>query len=541
MEIKKTADGIWAEFGKAKSYNTSIDLYETTKRCQNFYIGKQWEGLNAPDLAKPVFNVLKRVTNYFVAMMVASDVGVNLKPYKKTPHQVMKSDGTPLDIIKEELDATVIMTTCDKIIERSQLKEKSRELLRDAAVAGDAYMYFYFDGEMDAGNGGRLGGIECEILDNTSVHFGNPYVDDVQKQPYILISAPRQFDSVREEAKNNGIKDIEQITPDNDPNMYTYKESGTSDLCTVITKLWKENGTIHAIKTTKDVVIRKEWDTGYERYPVSALRWEKIKNSFHGESAIKPVIPNQIIINQLFAMSMYSVKSTAFPKTIYDATKISSWSNKVGQAIGVIGNPNDAIASSFRGADMSNQVLVLIDKVIQNTLELMGASDAALGNVKPDNTSAIIATQQATAIPLQLQQFAYYRWFEDSVRNIIDIMREDYGSRPVSITLTGGEEFDGMFDFATLDTANYEMKVDVGQSSYWSELTQIQTLDNLFAKGIIQTEDYLEAIPDKYISGKARILKKLKDAMMAQAEAQMMQQQTMQGGALPPMQGQEVM
>jgi hypothetical protein len=119
-------------------------------------------------------------------------------------------------------------------------------------------------------------------------------------------------------------------------------------------------------------------------------------------------------------------------------------------------------------------------------------------------------------------------------------MRADYGNRPVSITLTGGEEFDGMFDFATLDTANYEMKVEVGQSSYWSELTQIQTLDNLFAKGIIQTEDYLEAIPDKYISGKARILKKLKDAMAAQAEAQMMQQ-TMQGGALPPAQGQEVM
>lgn len=539
METKKTADGIWAEFGRAKSYNTSIDLYETTKRCQNFYIGKQWEGLNAPDLAKPVFNVLKRVTNYFVAMMVASDVGVSMKPYKKTPHQIMKADGTPLEIVKEELDATVIMTTCDQIIERSQLKEKSRELLRDAAVAGDAYMYFYFDGDKGARKG-KLGDIECEILDNTSVHFGNPYVDEVQKQPFILISSPRQVESVREEARNNGVADVEQIVADNDPNMYTYKESGTSDLCTVITKLWKENGTIHAIKTTKDVVIRKEWDTGYERYPISAFRWEKIKNSFHGESAIKPVIPNQIIINQLFAMSMYSVKNTAFPKTIYDATKISNWTNKVGQAIGVTGNPNDAIASSFRGADMSNQVLVLIDKVIQNTLELMGASDAALGNVKPDNTSAIIATQQATAIPLQLQQFAYYRWLEDSVRNIIDMMREDYGLRPVSITLTGGEEFDGMFDFATLDTANYEMKVEIGPSSYWSELTQIQTLDNLFAKGIIQTEDYLEAIPDKYISGKAKILKKLKDAMAAQAEAQMMQQ-TMQGGALPPAQGQEVM
>jgi hypothetical protein len=86
------------------------------------------------------------------------------------------------------------------------------------------------------------------------------------------------------------------------------------------------------------------------------------------------------------------------------------------------------------------------------------------------------------------------------------------------------------------------MKVEVGESSYWSELTQLQTLDNLFAKGIMPVEDYVEAIPDKYIKGKARLLQKLKENLAAQAEAQMTQQQTMQGGAgAMPTMGQEVM
>ena len=42
---------------------------------------------------------------------------------------------------------------------------------------------------------------------------------------------------------------------------------------------------------------------------------------------------------------------------------------------------------------MSSQVMQVIESLINYTKEMMGASDAALGNVKPDNTSAIIAVQ----------------------------------------------------------------------------------------------------------------------------------------------------
>lgn len=41
-------------------------------------------------------------------------------------------------------------------------------------------------------------------------------------------------------------------------------------------------------------------------------------------------------------------------------------------------------------ADMSNQILTVIDRAIAYTKDCMGATDAQLGNVKPDNTSAIM-------------------------------------------------------------------------------------------------------------------------------------------------------
>ena len=536
MNIQKTADGIWEEYAKGKSYNNSINLYETVKKCENFYIGRQWEGLNAPDLPKPVINITKRVVSYFIAMLVSNDVGVKLNPYNKTKDQIPGPEGIPVDIIKEELDAKAIEVEVDKAIELCDLKSQVRKIVRNAAIDGDAYMYFYFDDTIKAGNGAK-GGISAEIIDNTSVIFGNPYSAEIQKQPYILIATQRLVSDVKEEAKRNGAgeSEISQISTDSDSDMYAYKESGRDDLCMVITKLWREGGTVHAIRTTKDVIIRKEWNTEYERYPISNMVWEHIRNCYHGEGAVAQIIPNQICINQLYAMNIQWAKTSAFQKLIYDVTKIPKWSNKVGQAIGVVGNPNEAVTAAAGGTNMNPQMMNLVNGLMQNTAEYMGANDAALGNVKPDNTSAIIATQNAAAMPLEIQRLEYFRFMEECVRIITDIIKTDYGPRMVNVELDG-MTFDSMFDFGTMDTNNYNMKVDIGQSSYWSELTQIQTADNLLAKGIIpDAETYLESIPDKFVRNKEKLLKQIRERAKQAEMAAQMQMPTGQPAAVPQM------
>ena len=498
MKINKTPEGIWIEYQKAVLYNKNIDLYDTVKKNENFYIGRQWEGLNAPDLAKPVINVLRRVVSYFVSMIVADDIGIAFTPFISTEERVRK--------------ASVWSGEVERAIELSGIKEKAREVIRNAAVDGDGMLYFYFDPDAETGQLAK-GRISCEVVDNTNVMYGNPYLVDTQKQPYILIELRKSVDAVRDEALKNGMneEEVAEILPDSEFEMYDISSSKSSDLTTVIVKFWKENGTVQAIKTTRNAVVRKAWDTGYRRYPIAAMAWDKIKNSYHGVSAVSGLIPNQISINQLFAMAIHSVKANAFPKTVYDATKISSWSNKVGQAIGVVGNPNEAIASSFRGADMSNQVLLLIDKMIQNTLEFMGASDSALGNINPQNTSAIIATQKATAMPLELQKLEYNRFTEDYIRIMVDMMRVDYGIREVQ-SEENGENVVSFFDFSEENAAEFSLRVDVGSAAYWSELMQIQTMDNLFRNGIItDVVTYLEGIPEQYLKNKSKLIAKIKN------------------------------
>ena len=521
MRIYKTPTEIWSEYNRAVSYNRGIELYDTVKKNENFFIGRQWEGVCAPDLAKPVINILRRVVSYFISMIVADDIGVAFTPFIKNEEETKR--------------ANIWSREIEKVIELADIKNKSRDVIRNAAVDGDGILYFYFDNEAD---GGRLskGRIECEIVDNTDVLFGNPYIREIQKQPYVIVEVRKSVEAVRDEAIKHGMSEADayEIVPDAEFERYDIsKQKQSDDLVTVLVKFWREDGEIHAIKTTRSAVIRKEWNTGYRRYPIAAMPWEKVKNSYHGVAAITGLIPNQISINQLFAMAIHSVKANAFPKTIYDATKISAWSNKVGQAIGVIGNPNDAIASAFRGADMSSQVLLLIDKVIQNTLEFMGASDAALGNINPQNTSAIIATQKASAMPLELQKLEYRRFTEDYVKILIDMMSVDYGLREVQSEEEGKTE---LFDFAGSSPAELSMKIDIGSAAYWSELMQVQTLDNLFAKGVItDAVTYLEGIPEQYLKNKSKILAKLRNNM-ASIPTQAALPPELPAGAAPMMQ-----
>ncbi len=510
------ADKIWREYERGREYNERVGLYETVKNNENFYIGKQWEDVVAPDLEKPVLNFLRRVTTYFLAMLTSEDVGVQIQPF----HGDAAAD----------MAAKVLAGEVSRVIERTRIKTLSREMLRNCCVDGDGCFYFYFEPSAYTGQTAQ-GEIRCENIDNVKVIFGNPFVHEVQEQPYILLVQRLQLEQARKLAREAGA-DAEAIRPDSDSKYINEESDAQSQLVTVLIRLWRgESGTIQCCKTTHDVILREAWDTGYRLYPVAWMSWEKIKSSYHGQAALTGLIPNQIFVNKLWAMAMQHVKLSAFPKVFYDRSRIHEWTNRVGEAIGVNGNPNEQIAVNFRQADLSAQLLELVDRTVNYTKEFMGASDAALGNVRPENTSAIIAVQKANAVPLELQRLAYYQFCEDYIRIMIDMMRADYGVRRVMADMDGsGVKQAVTLDFGTINADALELNIDIGSSAYWSELTQIQTLDNLFNKQIISDAvTYLDAMPDKYVPGKQKIIEQLKARQQAQAALAQQQMMTQQG------------
>ena len=87
------------------------------------------------------------------------------------------------------------------------------------------------------------------------------------------------------------------------------------------------------------------------------------------------------------------------------------------------------------------------------------------------------------------------------------------------------------FDFSTLQNMDLKTSIDVGETSYWSEISAMQTMDNLLASERIEFIDYLERMPNEFIPKKAELISALKEQMQIQ-EAQQGQPQVANNDAM---------
>lgn len=501
---------IYKQFQKGIDFNTRIDLNDTVESNENFFIGRQWEGVNSNGLPKPVFNFLKRITLHQVANVTSDNISLYASPLSAAP-----DDGELSNIV------TMVNNEFSALMEHNRIPNLTREYLRNAAVDGDGCTYSYWDPDVKVGKDIK-GTVKTEVIENTRVLFGNPNKRDVQSQPWIIIYRRDFVDAVKDYAKDHK-GNYENVKPDDDENNSRF-ESYSDNRCTVILRLRrnKKTKTIWACEVTKDAVVRKEWDLGIRLYPITWLNWDYVQDNYHGQALITGLIPNQIFVNKLFAMSMISMMTSAYPKVVYDKTRISSWTNQVGAAIGVNGGDMNSVARIIDPAQISPQISQFIQAAIDYTQTFTGATAAALGDTRPDNTSAIIALQRASSIPAEITKQNLYQSIEDLGRIYLEFMGEYYGTRPVDVPAKDVMDpqllqFAGVpenqrivqdFDFSVLKDVPMQMKLDVGASAYWSEIASTQTLDNLLQQGKIDLIDYLDRIPDGYISKRQELIDK---------------------------------
>lgn len=517
---------IWQEYQKIAEYLTNNNVYETVKINENFYDGKQWEGLNAKNMPTPVFNILQRNGKFMVASIGSNDIAITMIPYSNTVDDIER-----MEPISKEIE---------NIIEQARIKEASKIVIRNAFVDGAGYMLQSFNPDYETYQDAK-GRIENQIIDNTNMYFGNPYSNDIQGQPYIIIALRQYIGQVKKEAKELGVSkdDIDNIMPDNEG---TQVNDDSTNLCTVLLKFYKKKKKIKNVKVetdlegneieiveekeietvwftkcTQKVCLIKPVDLEYRRYPISCFGWDLKKNSYLYNSPMTAVIPNQIFINKCFAIAqMYGLQS-AFPKIVFDSAKLEVQDfldnqTFVGPSMDMWGQ----VLNFVKVPDFSNNIIELCLQTIQQTKECMGITDAALGQVRPDNTSAIIALQEASSVPLEIQKQNFFVFWEDTVRNLIDIATATYGVRQV---LTEDNQV-ATVNFGGLKDLNFNLTVEIGNGAQFSEVAQINTLDKLVQAGYITPDAYMEAIPSKYIPQKARLIKSYQEMLAQQMPMQ---------------------
>lgn len=520
---------IWAEYTKGVEYLNKENLFSTVETNEKFYEGKQWEGLSTSNknMPTPVINILQRAGKYMVATVGSNDIAISMTAFSD-----LQDDQTRVNAIAKEIE---------NIIELARTKEQSKQIIRNGFVDGSGYLLASFDPSIETGQAMK-GAVKTQVIDNTNVLFGNPYSNDIQSQPYIIVVLRQHISQVRQEAKKLGVSpsDIEMIKADMGEN---YVNDDSDCLVTVLLKFYRDTHkevklvndideiglpiqkeveedveTVWFTKTTSEVTLIPPTDLGYKRYPLSCFGWDSIKNSYLYTSPMTQNIANQVFINKSLAIAqMYGLQS-AFPKVLYDKSKVDidefmNGTNPTAVAgIDIMGKFLDFI----KVPDFSNNIIELFTTTISQVKETMGVTDASLGNVNPDNTSAIIALQESSNVPLEIQKQNYYEFWEDTVRNLIDILGVTYGVRQVMNNDSGLAQI----DFSALRNLNFNLKVEIGNGAQFSEIAQINTLDKLVQAGYISPRTYIEVVPSKYLPQKSKLLADAQAMQEAQLQSQ---------------------
>lgn len=538
-EIRKTE--IWELYEKGRNYHRLMGVYTDTDRNYRMYNGNQWDKAKLGDVEPVQKNFIKPIVRYKVGVVHDNLYAINYSSQNFENKDFRK---------QAEKICEMLNKRAARVWERDSMDVLGRKITKDAAINDEGIIYMNWDeGLQDP---------VAERIKKNDIYYGNENDEEIQDQPYILIRKRMPVSNVIEMALAAGVseEETEKIIGDND----TFEESGEAakyeldDMCTVITKMYKENGTVHFAVATKWLDIKKDTDSGLTLYPVAHFNWEEKEGSARGEGEVRYLIPNQIEVNKTEMRRVLTVKLQAYPTKIVDVSKVQNPSamTKVGGLIKTSGQGVEdvnKVIGTLHPAQMSPDVKQLQEDLINVTRDLAGAGDVATGQVDAEQASgrAILAVQQASQAPMTEQKEGFKAVVEDIARIMLDmwtvysqdgIKLEDTVTDP-----TTGEEVVELVDIpqTALQELQASVKVDVTPKGAFDKYAQELSIENMFQAGMFSMQRlpelkvYVKLLDDDSVMPKTKMEEAIesieeeqqKIAMM-DAQAKIMQQQAEQ-------------
>ena len=506
-ELKETET--WQLFEHGRNFLRMNSVYRDTDINYQFYNGNQWEGAELGGIEPVQNNFIETIVDHKLGKVNANLWAINFSSDN------FEREFRPV----AEKTCELLNKKAAKVWERDRMDAKIRLFTEDAAVNSEGIIYSDFDAENQSPKN--------EVLNKCDVHYGNEQSEDIQSQPYIIISKRTTVAEAQDFARNNGASDeeIRLIVGDRD----SFENAGADakwekdPMCTIITKMWKENGTVWFRKSVKYLEITKPTDSGLTLYPLVHFLWKHKKGSARGEGEVKYLIPNQKEENKTLFRTALSIKQNAYPQKVADVSRISN-PEAIGQVGGIIKTNGvvDNVSNIFgyvHPAQMSGDVFKFMADLISVTRELRNAGDMATGGVNPEDASgrAILAVQQAMEQPLNKQVYALKDSIEDLARIWLD-MWITYTSDSMALEeeITDprtGEKFVQIVDVprSVLENLKGVVKVDITSTGSYDRYAREVTLENFLQAGLFnaertsELEAYVNVLPDYAVAPKMEL------------------------------------
>ena len=320
------------------------------------------------------------------------------------------------------------------------------------------------------------------------------------------------------------------------------KSSQDNEECTLLTKYFRKNGQICFSKATKNTVLieeayltpgvmekKKEIADGDEingpeepkpkepdkhvinLYPVVVLQWDMRKKSIFGIGEAQSLMPINKAYNFLKAMQLLSVQDNGWPKTVV----------RKGMVEGKITNtPGEIIVekenSSIRYLNPPQPTPAasnLADEIFQMSRIISGVTDVSTGEHVTSGISAaaIIALQNQAKTPVKEKKRRYKMAYTELARILLEFYKTYYSlERMIVLKDENGKEHVKRFtgtDYANID---FKVSIDVGEATEYADELAITTLDKLYDRDQITTEQYMELAPSAVVPFKGKLQQMMK-------------------------------
>ena len=523
----------WDLYEIGRNYNRKQNMYTEGKENYDFYHGRQWEGINKPtSQAEPVtMNIIKPIVKYKIGI-------INQNSYEI----VFNPNSTNQDDLQRTKDvAKGITQFVNRMWEKSQSGKVVRSIIKNACINAEGIIYFYEEDNE----------IISEEIDKNNIYYGNENDSNIQEQPYVLVTYRKPVKEIKRRARdlrdkgynNLSDEDIETIVSDLDYEEQQgkeYMQQEVSPMCLVIKRFERqEDGKIWVSESTRTCDLIEPQSTKCELYPFAHFLWEEEKGYARGVSEVRGLIDNQRELNKTATRRVIAVKLGAFPKLVVasDVIKNKESLSQVGSTIEVSGMKADdvrSIATYLNPAMISPDAYNLQQDLMVNTRELAGAGDTATGQIDPERSSgkAILAIQNASQQPLNEQKENYTYFLEDCAKIIFELMKV-YFLRGLNLYRTvdtynelgNVETYEEPFKISRkeLEKIDVNLKIDITPTTPFDRYAEELSLENLLLKGLINLEEYTDALPEGSAMPKATlesIIQKRKQAKAKIAELQ---------------------
>jgi len=524
-ELKKT--DIWTLCQKCSNFMSRRGIYSDTDLNYRMYNGDQWYGLKIQGVEKIQHNFIKQIVKQKVSTITSNLFAINYSPENIENVEFMETAQKVCNLLNKK---------ASKVWDKDFMDKKVKKWAKQSAINDEAVAYVTFDDNNNIPIN--------EVISKNDIMYGDENEEEIQLQPFILIRQRKTVLELQEIARESGVSEenIKNIIGDKDTSTVA-GEAGKDELddkCWLITKFYRENGTIHFSQATEYCDIKKDLDMGIYLYPFAHFNWEDQEGNARGVGEVRNLIPNQLEANKTAMRRALTVKNIAYPQKVINVTAVKNPkdANKVGTTIefkDMGGTKASDVFSVTNPAQMSSDSEKLQSELINYSKDLNNAGDATTGNINPESASgkAILAVQNAQTQPLNDQVIGLKSFLEDIARIWFEMWRV-YTKDELKVEVQETDPLTGqvsnrieVIPSYILEALRTSVKIDITPKGAFDKYAQELSLENLFTSDKITFDEYVEALDADSVMPKVKLEQILKKRKEAQKQIAAIEQQAM--------------